>query len=85
MIYKMTSKGQMQNLTSVEGHDLTQIGHAAYQLISLDEINTMNLSWSLYLASIPYLGGGPGSGCALEFFASATRNSATFLGSVADP
>ena len=52
MIYKMTSKGQLENLTSGQGHDLTQIGHVAYQSIRLDETNTMNLSWSLYLVPI---------------------------------
>ena len=30
MMYGMTSKGQFENLTSGQGHDLTEIGHVAY-------------------------------------------------------
>ena len=52
MIYNVTSKGQFQNLTSGQGHDLTQIGHIIYQSIRIDEKNTMEVVWSLYRYSI---------------------------------
>ena len=48
----MTLKGQVENLTSGQGHDLTRIGHVAYQSIRLVETNTLNLFWSLHLVSI---------------------------------
>ena len=48
----MTSKGQVDNLTSGQGHDLTRIGHVAYQSIRLVKTNTLKLFWSLYLVSI---------------------------------
>ena len=48
----MTTKGQVAFLTLGQGHDLTQIGHVAYQSIRLDETNTTNWSWSLYLVPI---------------------------------
>ena len=41
MIYRMTLKDQGQNLTSGEGHVVTQVGHVAYQSIRLEETNTM--------------------------------------------
>ena len=52
MIYNMTSKGQVENLTSGQGHDLTEIGHVAYHSIRIDEKNTINVERSLYLYSI---------------------------------
>ena len=52
MIYSLTSKGHFENLTSGQGHDLTEIGHAAYHSIRIDETNTINVEWSLYLYSI---------------------------------
>ena len=52
MIYNMTSKGQVENLTSGQGHDLTEIGHVAYHSIRIDETNTINVERSLYLYSI---------------------------------
>ena len=52
MIYNMTSKGQVKDLTSGQGHDLTEIGHVAYHLMRIDETNTMNVERSLYLNSI---------------------------------
>ena len=52
MIYNMTSKGQVENLTSGQGHDLTEIGHVAYHLMRIDETNTINVERSLYLYSI---------------------------------
>ena len=39
----MTQKIQKLNLTSGQGHDLTQIGHVAYHLIRIDERNAMVL------------------------------------------
>ena len=45
----MTSKGQVETLTFGQGHDLTQTYHDAYQSIRLDQTNTSNLFWSLYL------------------------------------
>ena len=52
MIYNLTSKGQIWNLTSGQGHDLTQIGHIAYHSIRIDETNTMDFVRRLYLFSI---------------------------------
>ena len=52
MIYSLTSKGHFENLTSGQGHDLTEIGHAAYHSIRIDETNTINVERSLYLYSI---------------------------------
>ena len=53
MIYNMTQKSQTWNLTSGQGHDLTQIGHVEYHSIRIDERNAMVLFWSsLYHASI---------------------------------
>ena len=39
----MTSKDQFENLTSGQGHDLTQTYHDAYQSIRLDKRNPSNL------------------------------------------
>ena len=52
MVYNMTSKGQVQKLTSGQDHDLTEIGHVAYHSIRIDETNTINVERSLYLYSI---------------------------------
>ena len=41
MMYSMTLKGQGQNLTSGQGHVVTQVGHIAYVSMRLDERNTM--------------------------------------------
>ena len=43
MIYNMTSTGQMQDMTSGQGHDLTQKGHVAYQSIRIVEMNMMRV------------------------------------------
>ena len=51
-IHNMTSKGQVEALTSGQGHDLTQTYHDAYHSIRLDETNPSNLFRSLYLVSI---------------------------------
>ena len=48
MMYNLTSKDQLQNLTSGQGHDLTRKGHIVYHVMRLDETNTMKLFWSLY-------------------------------------
>ena len=45
-------KSQKGNLTSGQGHDLTQIDRLAYHSICIDERNAMVLFWSLYHASI---------------------------------
>ena len=37
----ITLKGQGQNLTSGQGHLVTQVGHIAYESMRLDERNTM--------------------------------------------
>ena len=52
MMYKMTSKGQVEHSASGQGHDLTEIGHVAYHSIRIDETNTINVERSLYLYSI---------------------------------
>ena len=51
MIYNMTLKGEVENFTSGQGHDLTRIGHVAYNSIRLVKTNTLNSFWSLYLVS----------------------------------
>ena len=51
-MYNMTSKGQVETLTSGQGHDLTQTYHDAYHSIRLDKTSQSNLFWSLYLVSI---------------------------------
>ena len=52
MVCKMTSKGQLENLTTVQGHDLTQTHHFSYHPIFLNNTNPSNLFWSLYLVSM---------------------------------
>ena len=52
MTYSLTSKGQFENLTSGQGHDLAQIGHIIYHSIRFDKINTMAAVWNLYLNPI---------------------------------
>ena len=42
-------RAQRSTYSSGQGHDLTQTGHVWYRSIRLDEKNTMNLFWSLYL------------------------------------
>ena len=49
MIYRMTLKGQGQNLTSGQGHVMTRRGHVAYQSTCLDETNTTTPIPYLYL------------------------------------
>ena len=39
MMYNMTQKKQKWNLISGQGHDLTQIGHVAYQSIRIHDRN----------------------------------------------
>ena len=48
-LYSMTLKGQGQNLTSGQGHVLTQVGHIAYESMRIDERNTMRPLLRLYL------------------------------------
>ena len=48
-MYSMTLKGQGQNLTSGQGHVVTQVGHIAYLSMRLDERNTMRPLSRLYL------------------------------------
>ena len=43
-MYRMTLKGQGQNLTSGQGHVVTQVGHIAYVLMRLDESNIMRVT-----------------------------------------
>ena len=43
MMYNMTSKGQFENLTSGQGHqghEMSEIGHVAYQSMRMDETYT---------------------------------------------
>ena len=47
----MNLKVQGQNLTSVQGHVMTEMGHAAYQSMQLDETITMKLFPTFYLFS----------------------------------
>ena len=49
MIYFLTSKGQVENLTSGQGQGQ---GHVAHHMKRLDEANTMVLFISRYLYSI---------------------------------
>ena len=51
-IYMMTLKGQFQNLTSGQGHMVTQVGHIAYESMRLDETNTLVPFSRFYLISI---------------------------------
>ena len=48
-MYSMTLKGQGQNLTSGQGHVVTQVGHITYVSMRLDERNTMRPLSRLYL------------------------------------
>ena len=48
-MYSMILKGQGQNLTSGQGHVVTQAGHIAYVSMRLDEINTMGPFSRFYL------------------------------------
>ena len=48
-MYSMTFEGQGQNLTSGQGHVVTQVGHLAYVSMRLDERNTMRPLSRLYL------------------------------------
>ena len=45
----MTLKVQGQNLTSGQGHVVTEVGHIAYESMRLDESNTMRPLSRLYL------------------------------------
>ena len=47
-MYNMTLKDQGQNLTSGQGHVVTQVGHIAYLSMRLDERNTMRPLSGLY-------------------------------------
>ena len=40
MNYQLTLKGNVENLTSGQGHDLTRKGHVAYQSIRMVDLNT---------------------------------------------
>ena len=48
-MYRMTLKDQGQNLTSGQGHVVTQVGHIAYVSMRLDDRNTMRPLSRLYL------------------------------------
>ena len=48
-MYSMTLKGQGQNLTSGQGHVVTQVGHIAYVSMRLNERNTIRPLSRLYL------------------------------------
>ena len=41
MMHNLTPKGQIQDLTSGQGHDLTLRGHVAYQPIPRAELSTL--------------------------------------------
>ena len=43
MNYFLTLKGHFENLTSGQGHDLTEKGHVAYQSIRIVELNTSDV------------------------------------------
>ena len=52
-IYMMTLKGQSKNqLTSGQGHVVTQVGHIAYDSMHIDEINIMRPLPRLHLIRI---------------------------------
>ena len=51
-MYALTLKGQGKNLTSGQGHVMTEIAHIAYQTMRLDETNTIKPPPTLYLFSI---------------------------------
>ena len=48
-MYTMTLKGQGQNLSSGQGHVVTQVGHIAYETMRLDERNIMRPLSCIYL------------------------------------
>ena len=48
-MYSITLKEQGQNLTSGQGHVVTQVGHIAYVSMRLDERNTLRPLSRLYL------------------------------------
>ena len=48
-MYSMTLKSQGQNLTSGQGHVVTQVGHIAYESKRLNKRNTMRQFLRLYL------------------------------------
>ena len=48
-MHRITLKAQGQNLTSGQGHVVTQVGHIAYVSMRLDERNTMRPLSRLYL------------------------------------
>ena len=48
-MYSMTLKDQGQNLTSSQGHVVTQVGHIAYESKHFDDRNTMRPLSRLYL------------------------------------
>eukprot|EP00915_Cephaloidophora_sp_WS-2016_P011027 GHVH01016221.1.p1 GENE.GHVH01016221.1~~GHVH01016221.1.p1 ORF type:complete len:103 (+),score=2.35 GHVH01016221.1:53-361(+) len=50
--YIMTFKGQFQNLTSGQGHMVTQVGHIAYESMRIDETDTLVPFSRFYLVSI---------------------------------
>ena len=52
MIYNLTLKGHVENLTSGQGHDLARKGHVAYQSIRIVGLNTSMVFSLLYLVSI---------------------------------
>ena len=51
-MYSMTLKGQGQDLTSGQGHVVTQVGHIAFVSMRLNERNTMRPLSRLYLFRI---------------------------------
>ena len=48
-MYSMTLKSQGKNLTSGQGHVVTQVGHIAYVSMHFDDRNTMKPLSRLYL------------------------------------
>ena len=50
--YTVTSKGQLNFLTSGQGQKVTQLGHVAYHLMHLDKGNILKPAPRLYLISI---------------------------------
>ena len=56
MIYLVTSKGQLKNLTSDQGQVVTGVGHDVYETMRLGETNTLALVLVLYLHFIASYG-----------------------------
>ena len=52
MVYILTFRGQLENLTSGQGQVVTQVGHIAYWETRLDETNTLASVSFLYLEYI---------------------------------